>query len=213
MEKTIDSPVCVYRNRTFETTTEAELKLAQKALQKLLDKWMLLGLGPCKDISGLIMRPRIMYDQAVNDLLKVPESEGPFKLDKNKYKDQFTLPDPAELLEARNEALKLSFCASSELWNVSGDQVVLDEAEGQALIDSQSIYLSDPAKIELVENVTKLCELMNKVNSAMAGQLLPPEPHVSQFCMGKFLLTQKSYPGPYEMSVDPAFLKELIRRQ
>lgn len=212
MKKDTVTPVRVYRDEANEAATRIELEKARNSLQVVLNKWLALGLGSCKDISDLILRPRILYDQAVNDLLKVPESEGPFKLDKNKYKDQLTLPDPSGLLEARNEALKQSYCTNSELWNLSGDRVVLNDWEAEYLIDSQSIYLSDPAKIQLAEDLKTLVDAMNKINLAMSGELLPPAPHVTQFCRGKFLLTQKSYPGPFEMSVDPEFLRSLIQR-
>ena len=212
MKKENLTPVCVYRNPEHEATTEAELKTAQKALQAVLDSWLSLGLGPCKDVSGLILRPRIMYDQAVSELIKVPESSGPFKLDKNKYRDQLTLPDPTGLLDARNEALKQSFCAMPELWTVSGDQVVLDEAEGKALIDSQSIYLSDPAKISLVENMIKLCELLNTLNAQTSGEMLPNSPASNEYFSDKFILRQEFDRSPFKIRVSPDYLRQLIQR-
>ena len=214
MKKEIEAtPVCVYRNPEHEATTEAELKTAQKALQTVLDVWNSLKLVPCTDIYGLIMNPQKVYGDSVNKLAEPPVQAGRFQVSKSAYIQTLDIPLPEELYRAAKSARQQPFCAGNpELWNVSGDQVVLNDLEAEYLIDSQSIYLSDPAKIQLAEYLKTLVELMNKINLAMSGELLPPDPHVSQFCMGKFLLTQKSYPGPYEMSVDPAFLKELIRR-
>jgi hypothetical protein len=213
MKKEIEAtPVCVYRNPEHEATTEAELKTAQKALQTVLDVWNSLKLVPCTDIYGLIMNPQKIYGDSVNKLAEPPVQAGRFQVSKSAYIQTLDIPLPEELYRAAKSARQQPFCAGNpELWNVSGDQVVLNYLEAEYLIDSQSIYLSDPAKIEKVENMIKLCEYMNKVNSDLSGELLPPTPYVNQFCQGKFLLTQKSYPGPYEMSVDPAFLRYLIQ--
>lgn len=211
MKKANNTPVRVYRDEKHEATTKMELERTQKSLQSVLDVWNSLELTPCTDIYALTMNPQKAYGEAVNKLAEPPVQVGRFQIRKSAYIETLDVPLPEELYRAAKTARNQPYCANPELWNISGDRIVLNDLEAERLIDSQSIYANDPAKIELVETVTKLCEYLNKVNSAMSGSLLPPAPHINLFCMGKFFLAQSSYNGPYEISVDPAFLRQLAQ--
>jgi hypothetical protein len=212
MKKEIEAaPVCVFRDEKHEQKTKQELDNSKQAMQKILNEWLALGLGPCMGLNDLILRPRAIFDRAVNDMIKVPELSGPFKMDKTKYRDSLSIPDPSALFDACKKALQLPYCGMYGIFIVNDDLVEIDEEEAAGLIDSQSIYLSDPAKIELVEDLIKLCELMNKVNLKLPEELLSPDPETNGFFRDRFLLTQKSYPGPFSVSLNPAFLRTLIR--
>jgi len=213
MKKEIEAaPVCVFRDEKHEQKTKQELEAAKLLMQQLLDEWHNLKIGDVSDINELLMRPERVYKSAIDRLVTPPNFGGKFTINKAKFLEGLELPDPARLYMTAKATRQQPFCASSELWSVTENKVVLDETEGGALIDSQSIYASTPDKIEAVETVLQFCDKANKLNEIIGGQLLPPAPYINQFIMGKFLLTQKSYPGPYEMSPDPEFLRFLIQK-
>jgi hypothetical protein len=214
MKKEIETaPVKVYSDPVHEAKTRIELEKARVSLQACLDIWNGLNMVPCTDIFALIMNPQTVYGSAVNQLAEPPVQTGRFKISKEAYINTLEIPVPDSLYRAAREARKQTFCAMPELWTVSesGLNVVLDETEGGALIDSQSIYLSDPDKITKVENVIKMVELMNIVNREMKGQFMPPSPHVYQFIDQMFTLTQKTCEDMFELKIDPAFLRSLLR--
>jgi hypothetical protein len=79
---------------------------SREAMQKLLDEWMKLGLGPCMGLNDLIIRPKTVYDRAV--------------------KDASIRPDPSGLLKARNKALRLPYCAMEGIFIENYDEVTLN---------------------------------------------------------------------------------------
>jgi hypothetical protein len=213
MKKENLTPVKVYSDPVHEAKTRIELEKARVSLQACLDIWNGLKLVPCNDIFALIMNPQTVYGNAVNQLAEPPVQPGRFQIAKSVYISTLDVPIPDNLYRAAKSARQLTYSAMPELWTVSesGLNVVLDEAESGALIDSQSVYVSDPLKIELIADLTTLCELMNKVNLKLPEELLRPDLETNGFFRDKFLLTQKSYPGPFSVSLDPAFLRTLLR--
>ena len=104
-----------------------------------------------------------------------------------------------------------------ELWSVSGNQIVMNETEKEALINSQSVYISNPDKIKLVKKLQSWVDLTNQLNETLLGDFLRPNPVTTEFCRGRFIITDKyiktdfgnSY--TYEINMDPDFLKSLVQ--
>jgi hypothetical protein len=131
-------------------------------------------------------------------------------LDKSKYQEQFTLPDPIELLNARNIALKQSFCALPELWDIKDNEVVLNESEAFVYIHSQSIYANDPKQIEFCNQLDTFVKLFTKIDTSLKGKFSQPTPFTYQFCRGKFEVkeTENSF---YEIKIIPEILRTWLR--
>lgn len=53
---------------------------------------------------------------------------------------------------------------------------------------------------------------MTRLNKNLEGQLLSANIHTTQFFRGKFLVFQKFSNSPFELSIDPAFIKEIANR-
>jgi hypothetical protein len=201
-------PVRILRDEAHETRTRQEMEGSIQSLQLILDEWLSLGLGPCTDgINDLILRPRVMYDRAVSDMIKVPELSGPFKIDKAKYMDQLSLPDPSALYAACKKALQQPWCAVYGLWIVDDDKVLLNEEEAQNYIDSQSVYVRDPEKLAVAEKLTDFCRSFNELSEALRGEFTPPVFGWQAFFRGKFLLHQEDGTKPFTITVDPTFLR------
>jgi hypothetical protein len=205
-----DQPI--FRDLLYEERTRQQLTTAKAAMQEILNNWLTLDLGPCFDLHELVFNPRAVYDRTVNRMIKVPETKGPFKMNPSQFREQLVLPDPSKLIKACNAALKVPYTSDPELWLVNGDIIELSEAESEALIDSQSIYLSDPIKIELVEEMIKLCELLNSLNSKTSGEMLPNSPASNEYFSGKFILRQEFDRSPFKISVSPDYLRQLVQR-
>lgn len=126
MKKNNVTPVKVYFNPDFEDKTIKDLQISKDAMQKILNEWLALGLGPCMGLNDLILRPRAVFDRAVNDMIKVPELSGPFKMDKMKYRDTLSIPDPSALFDACKKALQLPYCAMYGIFIVNDDLVEID---------------------------------------------------------------------------------------
>jgi hypothetical protein len=99
---------------------------SKNAMQKVLDEWLKLGLGPCMGLNDLVLRPRSVYDRAVDELIKVPQLSGPFKMNPAQYREQLVLPDPSGLYEACKKALQRPYCAMYGIFIVYDDKVKID---------------------------------------------------------------------------------------
>jgi hypothetical protein len=49
-------------------------------MQRVLVEWLKLDIGPCMGLNDLVLRPRAVYNRAINEAIIVPEQSGPFKL-------------------------------------------------------------------------------------------------------------------------------------
>lgn len=211
MRKENDSPVCVYRNIEFEERTKKELQISKVAMEKILSEWLALGLGPCMGLNDLVLRPRAVFDRAVNEAIKVPELSAPFKLNPAQYREQLVLPDCSGLYNACKKALQLPYCAMYGIFIVNDDKVEIDEAGANDLIQSQTIYATNPDKIKLVEDLTKFVTLFNSLNERLGREFENPVTHATQFFLNKFSFAQKSYPmGIYELAILPDVLKRWL---
>lgn len=201
----------VYRNIEFEEKTKKDLEISRAAMQEVLAEWLKLGLGPCMGLNDLVLRPRAVYDRAINEAIKVPELTGPFKMNPAQYRDQLVLPDPSGLYEVCKQALRLPYCAMYGIFIVNDDKVEIDEDGANDLISSQTIYATDPEKIKRIEKLQALAELMNSVNNDFSGDFLRPHPVTTEFCRGRFKITDKNVNNIYlwEISVDPDYIKQL----
>ncbi len=176
----------VYRNIEHEERTKKELQISRDAMQKILNEWLFLEIGPCMGLNDLVLRPRAVFDRAVNDMIKVPELPGPFKMDKTKYRDTLSIPDPSALLDLCKKALQLPYCAMYGIFIVNDDQVEIDVEGANELIDSQSIYASGD-KVKLAEDLNKLVELLNSLNSRLNHELFDSaNPIDNKFFLQKF---------------------------
>jgi len=206
----------VYRNIEFEKKTKADLETSRAAMQKVLGEWLKLEIGPCMGLNDLILMPRAVYDRAINESIKVPELSGPFKMNPAQYREQLVLPDPSALYEACKQALRLPYCAMYGIFLVNDDKVEIDEGGASGLINSQTVYASNPDQFKLIVDLQEFVRLANSINEKLKGNFLKPNPATVEFCRNRFILTdgylETGYGTIYTfaMKVDPEYLKELL---
>lgn len=204
----------VFKDETYEATIRLQLKDAIKSIQSLMNAWLDLNLGPCKNVNDLVMHPEKMYNDAVDSLVQVPVTTGPFKMKKDAVLASMELPNPEPLYALSKRIRQQPFCASSELWQVDIDgRIELNDREAYNLIAARSIYAATPEQVNLCRDLQKWCELTNKLNIRLNGELVQgANPFFNNWIRGHFKASQKSYPGPYEISVDPEYLQGILKR-
>lgn len=212
MKKTINSPVKVYSDPVHEEKTRKELYSAKLLMQQLIDEWYFLNIGEFADLNELLRRPERAYNNAIDRLVTPPDYGGKFAINKAKFLEGLELPDPTRLYMTAKATRQQPHCLSSELWSVTERIIILNEAEAESLIDSQSIYATTPEQVAAVEAVIQFCDNANRLNEITGGQLLPPAPYVIQFIRGKFILKQDFCDSPFILSPDPEFLRLLIHK-
>lgn len=204
-------PLIIYRDKDFEEKTKRELETSRDAMQRVLDEWLRLELGPCMGLNDLVLRPRAVYDRAVNEAIKVPEQSGPVKLNPVQYREQFIGPDPSALYIACKSALRLPYCAMYGLFIVNDDKVEMNEETTGELINNKTRYSSNPEKIKLIKKLQKWAELTNSLNADFSGTFIKPDPITTAFCRGRFKIIDNTVNGIYQyrISPDPDFLESL----
>jgi len=205
--------IIVYRNPDHEERTKKDLQTARAAMQKVLDEWLKLGLGPCMGLNDLILRPRAVYDRAVNEAIKVPELSGPFKMDPAQYREQLITPDPSALYDACKQALRLPYTAMYGVFIVNDETVELDEDGANDLINSQTLF-GTPEQGERIKKLQELKQITNEVNIMLNGDLLRPSPATNQFFRERFTLKETYIHGNYSYKledIDLNFLKQQLR--
>ena len=186
MKNTV-TPVRMYRDEAHEEKTRKDLAEAQSALSLLLNEWNSLNLGVCKDINALASKTPIYYEDTITGLVDVPKQSGQFQISQKKYISTLDLPCPDILYELAGHCRKTLYCMKPELWSVDGDQVTMNQAEADALIDSQSIYSDDPDKIKFVEDLDTFVDLYNSLNIRSGQDLFNSvNPIAHAFFRGKF---------------------------
>ena len=210
--KKLEKSVIVYRNTIHENITKQALEAAKKRLQSLLNEWSKLEIGECTDIGGLLMRPEQAYNTAIDKLIDVPAKTGRFAVKKDSVLNTLDLPDPSNLYASAKSIRQQPFCASVELWDVEGNEVILNTSEAERYIDSQSVYASQPDKIALVKDVNKLCELYNSINERLNGELIQGTPWTFNHFRGKFTIRQKTNGGLYEITPEVDYLRSVLQR-
>jgi hypothetical protein len=208
--KTESKATRVWRDQNFEALTREQLQATQVSLQLVLDIWHSLELTDCTDINALIANPQKVYSDAVNKLAEVPKQTGRFPVSKAAYIQTLEVPLPDLLYRAAKAARQTPFGLSAELWHIVDGIVQIEENEAAALIDSQSIYVADPDKKKLLEDLQTWIELYNSLDARLKGELFSPLPAATQLFMGKFSYTQKSYPGPFTLALLPDKLREWL---
>jgi hypothetical protein len=206
------TPVCMFRDEKHEAKTKKDLETARLLMQSLYDQFLALDLGEYKDINELLMRPESVYRTLIDQLIMIPESKGRFAIDKERYKESLSLPDPSRLYDLAKTIRQKNYCAVPDLFEIDGKTVVLNKEVSTFYIEMQNLYLSDPAKIELVEEMIKLCELLNSLNSKTSGEMLPNTPASNEYFSGKFILHQEFDRSPFKISVSPDYLRQLVQR-
>src|SRR4030042_4383858 len=182
------TPLRVFRDEAYELKTSQDLETARQNLQVVLDMWNGLDLIPCTDIVQLILNPQTVYGNAVNQLAEPPATKGRFQISKQAYISTLDVPIPDNLYRSAREARRYSFAAMPDLWSVSGNQIVMNETEKEALINSQSVYISNPDKIKLVKKLQSWVDLTNQLNETLLGDFLRPNPVTTEFCRGRFII-------------------------
>jgi hypothetical protein len=211
MKKEAEKLVCIHRNTEHEETTKRELETARLLMQGLVDEWGKLQIGECTDLNELQMSPERLFKTTIDKMIEVPATQGRFAIDKEKYKEGLKLPDPAPLYAMAKATRQQSYCAVPDLFEIAkGNIVVLNKEVSDFYIEMQNIYISDPTKIQLAEDLNKLCELYNSLNVRLNGTLLMGSPWAFNFFRGSFILRQKSNNGLYEIALEPAFLRSAL---
>lgn|ERR1035437_5467395 len=212
MKKIDLKPVCVYRNTEHEETTKQQLEQARLVMQRLLDLWYDLNIGSCSDLNELLMRPERAYKNAIDKLIEVPATTGRFPVKKSAHLSTLELPDPTQLYMTAKATRQQPFCASNELWQIVDNTVQLEETEASYLINSQSIYASQPDKIALAKDLNTFCELYNRLNKQLNGELIQGTPWTFNHFRGKFIIGQKTNGGLYEITPEIDYLRSVLQR-
>ena len=158
-------------------------------------------------LNDLVLRPRIVFDQAINNMIKVPELSGPFKIDQSKYRDQLSLPSPLALYDACKKALQLPYCAMEGIFIVNDTQVETDEAEANELIDSQSIYTSSESQAAFCQKVNNFVEAVNELSPLLKGSLLDNPSLLQLLGLDFKIIYQENRP---KLAVNPDLLRRWI---
>jgi hypothetical protein len=212
MKQIPENAVCIYTNEIHETQTRLNLRDAQRALQKLVNAWNELGLGPCENVNSLVLRPEKTYQDAIDKMIQVPVTPGPFRMKKADYIAGLDLPDISPLLAARKEAINMPYCASPDLWRVDiNGKLIMDEKEAAVIIASRSIYACSEESIALAKDLQKACDLLNSLNVRLKGELLDSNPALNTWIRGKFTLVQPACNTPYVLSIDPEYLRSKLK--
>jgi hypothetical protein len=210
MKSNESKAVCVYRNMEYEQLTRAQLESARRTLQSLLNEWHKLEIGECQDINELLMRPESVFKSAVDKLIVVPDSGQRFAIKKEALLSTLDLPDPSQLYASAKVIRQQNFCGVPELWEVEGNQVILNETASEIYIDAHSVYARDEEKIKLAKDINKFCELYNSLNKRLNGELLQASPWAYNFFRERFEIKQKMSGGLYEISPIIEKLREWV---
>lgn len=212
MKKELEKSVCVYRDMKHEETTKAELEKAKAALENVVNIWNGLDVGTVTDIVSLINNPEKCYSEALYADVEVPQQPGKYQIAKDVYIRSLSVALPNQLYVACKNCRKLTYAINSELWSVSGDQVLMNETGATALTDSQSIYVTTDEQKKRAEDILKFIELINMFALKFPSDFLLQTPSANNFFgNGKFYITQKSFPGPYSLEIIPSKLREWLQ--
>jgi hypothetical protein len=85
-----------------------EIETSKDFMQKILNEWLALGLGPCMGLNDLVLRPRAVFEKAT-------------KLRQN--------INPSILYDLCKLALTRPYCAMYGIFIVNDTQVEIDEQE------------------------------------------------------------------------------------
>jgi predicted XRE-type DNA-binding protein len=213
MKNNYRTPIKVWSDPIGEVATRLEIEKSRIALQKCLEIWCELNLGVCKDITALVLNPEKAYSEAISENVKVPVQPGAkFQIAKDVYIRSLSIPIPDKLYRICRDCRKFQFSIMPELWIIEGNKVIMNQDKGFEIIDSQSIYISDPEKIQLISDLQTWVTLTNNLNQKLIGELMRTNPATNEFCRGKFKITDK-YVGnnyQYEIAIDPEFLRQLL---
>jgi hypothetical protein len=209
MKTTELTPVRVFRDENYEAKTKVELQSAKIALQKIVDTWNGLEIGPVTDLSSLVLNPEQAYKEALNKNIEVPVQPGKYQISKDVWIQTLSIPVPDLLYTSCRDARKNQYTMMPELWSIIEGEAILNESEAEVLTDSRSIYVNTPEKVKLAEDILRYIELTNLLSAKC--ELLSGSPSVNNFFIGKFHLTQKSYPGPFTLELIPDKLREWLQ--
>jgi len=199
----------IYRDQLYENKIKTDLENAKPLIQDVLNEWTALDIGsPPADMFQLMTNSVAVFKNACLQLVELPPASGRFGLKKESYINQLELPDPAQLNKAISMAKRNTLTIVPGLWLVEGDTVVMNETEGEKLINGKTIYSDDPEKIALFEDLQKFTDLMNSINERLRGDFA--NPYDRDFFAGKFNLNQVGT-GVYNAELSHDYLQLLLR--
>ena len=135
---------------------------------------------------SLILNPQKVYADAISTLAEPPQSGGRFQISKEAYIQTLDVPIPDNLHRIRRECKKVIYTNIPELWSVEND------------------------KIKLAKDIQTFVELFNSINTRVNNELLRGGPIMGQYFLNKFILTEKFYKGPFELSILPDTFKKWL---
>ena len=201
--------VKIWSDPVYEASVRVDLEKAKVSLQKVVDTWAELDIGPITDLHALINNCEQEYSAAVNANVETPVFPGKYQVSKDVWIRTLNIPVPNQLYVACRECRKNSYCQKPVLWQIVDGKVEAIEIEVFYLADANSIY-AKPDQMKFVEDVIKYVETTNAIAEKL--ELLMGRPCEHQFYLGKpFRITQLSYPGPFKLELVPSALKELLR--
>lgn len=209
MKKTSQLTLC-YRDSDFENQTRQQLETARQSLVNLLSEWQKLDIGQC-DLHELLLRPELCYKKGIDSTIEIPATSGKFATNREKYLSTLDLPDSIKLIQTAKAAQRQPFSAVEPLWQIVGNDVQLVDEEANELIESQNISCSDPEKIAIVEDLNKVCDLLNSLNHRLKNEILPYGPvTVNFFRSEKFSI--KEIAGPtWEVSPNREYIRRIVQ--
>lgn len=198
----------IYRDEMHESKIKADLETAKPLVQAVLDEWNQLDIGQCPDVFQLLTQPEKSYKDAITSLIEVPETTGRFQISKQAYAETLETPDPTTLYSIIRTARKNQLTVYPDLWQIQEGEIIINETEGEKLINGRTIYSDDAAKIQLIEDLQKFTDLMNSINERLRGDFA--NPYDRDFFAGKFNLNQVGT-GVYKVEILHDYLQLLLR--
>ena len=113
----------VYRNEKNECQVLAELDLTRKALQGVIDAWLVLDIGPVVDLTALVMNCEEAYTRAVNKDVEVPVFPGKYQISKDIWLKTISIPVPNLLYVKCRDVRRLNYWREADLWRIEEGKV------------------------------------------------------------------------------------------
>jgi hypothetical protein len=203
-------PVKVYSDPSYEDAVRADLLKAKILLNKVVNSWTDLDVGPLDDLQTLINNCEGEYSKAVNRNVEVPVMPGKYQISKDVWLKNLSIPVPNSLYVACRESRKITHCQNRELWQLVDGKIEMAQDVANSLIDANSIYARTPEQLTFCEHVLKYVEASNVISEKLF--LFGGRPCELQFYAEKpFSIVQKSFPGPYFMELIPSQLNQILQ--
>lgn len=163
----------IYSDPQYEQTMSLALERSRSLAQTVLDTWNSLDLGAIKSKAGiyeLIHNPSIPFTEGCNKKQIAPPGLNETQV--KQYLEKIVLPLPNALYLQAEKARQDPYTVRElGLFEIKKDKVVLNEAEAEKLVKGQSVYVENESQLEFAEDIKKLVEDFNRLNSRVGGRL------------------------------------------